>query len=178
MATECTPAQHKSKLRELWTPPPLGSIKINCDASIIKGTGTGVGAVIRDHRGEVIKTIYKLMSTEYEVDIAEAIACREGLTLAKHLGLKSVVLETDSWTIHHKLRHNAHDLSYLGNILQDIKMILVYFDSFSSSFVKRSGNTVAHNLARLAFSLNIPETVIGETPVLFLDIVRAEALAR
>uniref|UniRef100_A0A7C9EA03 RNase H type-1 domain-containing protein n=1 Tax=Opuntia streptacantha TaxID=393608 RepID=A0A7C9EA03_OPUST len=39
---------------EKWQPPPSGWIKINTDAAIIKGVGTGLGWVARDCEGKVL----------------------------------------------------------------------------------------------------------------------------
>ncbi|KAK6163504.1 hypothetical protein DH2020_000368 [Rehmannia glutinosa] len=70
-----------------WRPPGLDKIKINSDASIISGEGTGLGVVLRDHKGQVVKTLFKFLDVEMEVEVAEALACREGLMLAKELRL-------------------------------------------------------------------------------------------
>ncbi|KAK6162031.1 hypothetical protein DH2020_001872 [Rehmannia glutinosa] len=73
-----------------WTPPMNDVIKINSDALIREEEGTGIGVVLRDCRGRVIRTIIQLRSSVYGGDVAEALACREGMKLAKELGMKRI----------------------------------------------------------------------------------------
>ncbi|KAK6144475.1 hypothetical protein DH2020_021295 [Rehmannia glutinosa] len=61
-----------------WMPPDAGYIKVNTDAYIREGEGSWIGVAIRDERGQIVTTLSRLISTEFDVAIAEAIACRDG----------------------------------------------------------------------------------------------------
>ncbi|KAK6163647.1 hypothetical protein DH2020_000511 [Rehmannia glutinosa] len=134
-----------------WIPPEESTVKINSDASIRDGEGTGIGIAIRDHRGQIISTLSKMIPIEYDIAVAEAIACREGLVLAKDWGLRNVIIESDNINLVNRLQKRTEDLTYLGNIIADVIHIFPYFDMVNSSFVKRSGNILAHHLASFSF---------------------------
>ncbi|KAK6138511.1 hypothetical protein DH2020_027750 [Rehmannia glutinosa] len=79
-----------------WRKPREGVLKINTDASMIQLEGTGIGAVVRDHHGDIRSVLMKKFSQEFEVDVAEAVACREALILASTSSFPRIVVETDS----------------------------------------------------------------------------------
>ncbi|KAK6140086.1 hypothetical protein DH2020_026084 [Rehmannia glutinosa] len=66
-----------------WEAPRIGTFKINTDASIRSNMGTGIGVIIRNHKGEVVTSLTKWMSEELPIENAEAVACREGIILAR-----------------------------------------------------------------------------------------------
>ncbi|KAK6150531.1 hypothetical protein DH2020_015463 [Rehmannia glutinosa] len=158
------------KHAEKWTPPIENNFKINTDASVREGEGTGIGVAIRDHRSQIITTLCHVYRTEYEIAIAETVACREGLILVPEKGLKNVVIESDNINLFHRLQNRIEDLSYMGNILSDIFHLFSCFDSVCPSFVRRTGNTV-HHLASFAFSLDSSNPRIGDIPDHLEDLV-------
>ncbi|KAK6120939.1 hypothetical protein DH2020_045318 [Rehmannia glutinosa] len=136
---------------ETWEPAEPGTYKLNTDASIREGVGTSIGIVIRDFHGQTYQSLIQHLSNEYEVDVVEAIACREGLIFARNLGLKVVVIKTDITKLFYKLRKKAEYLSYFGNIVAEIFDLFSAFDFVCPSLVKRSENSVSHLLACHAF---------------------------
>ncbi|KAK6162266.1 hypothetical protein DH2020_002107 [Rehmannia glutinosa] len=103
---------------DTWVPPEQGIYKLNSDASIREGGGIGVGMIIRDSRGQTFQSLIQHFPREYEVDVAEAIACREGLIFARNLGLKSVVVETDCSNLYYKLKRKTEvKISHTWGIL-------------------------------------------------------------
>ncbi|KAK6126449.1 hypothetical protein DH2020_039837 [Rehmannia glutinosa] len=109
-----TPAAH-------WQAPPEDTYKINTDASIIQGVGTGIGVVIRDHFGSVIHSLAKKIEVEYPVDIAEALACWEGLNLAHTLQLSRIHIESDCLQVVQAVQRKDGDISYLGSLADEIR---------------------------------------------------------
>lgn len=81
-----------------------------------------------------------------------AIVCKVIVSMASEMKIPKGVIETDSLQVFSTLSNRRVDLSYSGNIKADILSICSCFDSFSFSWVKRIGNTPAHNLARLSFN--------------------------
>ncbi|KAK6153378.1 hypothetical protein DH2020_013017 [Rehmannia glutinosa] len=144
--------ENKMKANEVWSPPAHGYVKINSDASIMTDEGAGMGVVIRDDRGIVIETSYRFQPNLFDVEVAEALACRNGIFLARSLGLKCVMVEMDNQTLFRKLSRGDNDLSYLGYLVNDICDLFSSFDSIRPCLVRRSGNTVAHLSARCSFS--------------------------
>ncbi|KAK0592170.1 hypothetical protein LWI29_014441 [Acer saccharum] len=80
-----------------WCPSPIDTLKLNSDASIRDGFHfIGLGAVIRNHKGEIVATISKPLQGSFSVDLGEFLALREGLLLAKRLNLNLKLAEVDA----------------------------------------------------------------------------------
>ncbi|KAK6160802.1 hypothetical protein DH2020_004183 [Rehmannia glutinosa] len=167
----------KKKLSAQWTRPSADFLKLNVDASIVQGTGTGIGVVFRDSDGQIITSLTRFYPDEMVVEVAEVIACRDGVSLAKRMGIKKLVLEMDSLIVFNKISTYSSDLSYVGNVIADIFDIISSFDSFKPSYVRRIGNNVAHLLARYAFSASSNEPPIGIVPEHMLSAANLEAFA-
>ncbi|KAK6138829.1 hypothetical protein DH2020_027428 [Rehmannia glutinosa] len=142
-----------SRTIEVWSKPEESWTKINTDASIMWGQGTSLGAIIRDREGKRLNSVTMFLSQEIEVDVAEALVCKVGLLLAHSMGIQKIILETDSAIIFNKMKSTKPDFSYLGRIVEEIKLLSSSFCSFIPSYVRRSANSVAHHLAHFAFSL-------------------------
>ncbi|KAK6149527.1 hypothetical protein DH2020_017052 [Rehmannia glutinosa] len=158
-----------------WRKPEIEWIKINTDASILQGSRTGIGVALRDHDGKIVSTLTRFFTAEMEVNVAEAIACKKGLTYAKTLGLRKIELETDNVTVYKKIKESAPDLSYMGTVIGDIKDLFLYFDSVYISCVRRTGNGVAHLLAQYAFSFSDLDPIIGVMPEHICNVANLEA---
>ncbi|KAK3175742.1 hypothetical protein Dsin_032820 [Dipteronia sinensis] len=77
-------------------PPPLGYLKLNTDAVVPHGGNCfGIGAVIRDSEGKVVLALSKFVQGYFSVEVCEALALREGLSLAKQHGLSIGWAEVD-----------------------------------------------------------------------------------
>ncbi|KAK6115303.1 hypothetical protein DH2020_007572 [Rehmannia glutinosa] len=83
---------------EKWKPSEEGCLKLNTDASLRDDLGMGLGAVIRNYRGEIMKSVSKLIPLVDSVEIAEALACREGVEMARHM---NVSLTKESNLLYH-----------------------------------------------------------------------------
>ncbi|KAK1395821.1 hypothetical protein POM88_005684 [Heracleum sosnowskyi] len=79
---------------------------------------------------------------------AEAAAASFGVQVAKQLGYRKVVLETDAMNEVSDLKYEKAGLSPLFLFYEDIHMLKRSLDSFQVRHVKRGGNTVAHLAAR------------------------------
>ncbi|KAK6158243.1 hypothetical protein DH2020_005557 [Rehmannia glutinosa] len=106
-----------SAAKEQRSPTEPGFAKINTDASIMEDVGSGFGVIIRDDQGQVIKSSYRFQPHVLDVEVAEAVACRDGIILAKELGLTRVIVEMDNQSLYTKLCRRTEEFSYLGNLL-------------------------------------------------------------
>ena len=78
-----------------WIPPLRGMMKVNVDAVISKNLCIATMAVIaRDERGSFHGASVLVMEGVSSPETAEAMACREGLALAKDLALQKVRIAT------------------------------------------------------------------------------------
>lgn len=82
--------------------------------------------------------------------MAEALAARHALNVAFQAGLRHVILESDGIKLIHHLKKNMIEATKFGCIVKDILYLATKFQYISYSHVKRSGNIVAHSLAKLS----------------------------
>ena len=82
---------------EKWEALPPRAFKINIDGATIEAENAmGLGTVIRDYRGRFVTTKTRKVIGVVDVMRAEAMAIREGVSLAKELGIRSVILEGEA----------------------------------------------------------------------------------
>ncbi|XVF48507.1 hypothetical protein PTKIN_Ptkin03bG0196100 [Pterospermum kingtungense] len=78
----------------------------------------------------------------------EARAAVVALEFAKDCGFREIVLEGDALSIRKKLQNDDHDLSPLGHIIDEGRLLKGLFSNCSFCHCMRKGNEVAHFLAR------------------------------
>ena len=81
-------------------------------------------------------------------ELAELLACRQGILLAQEHEAQKVVVEMDSLSAVGKVNNMQKDLSASGQIVQEIKELLTQFQECKVGWVRRSANKVVHRLAR------------------------------
>ena len=87
-----------------WKPPPFGFFKLNTDGSTRGNPGlASAGDLIRDHNGMWIDSFCKNIGFTYSM-AAELWGLRNGLSLAKNLNIKKLLIETDAQTVTNVLK--------------------------------------------------------------------------
>ena len=141
---------------------------MNFDASIFQdGENSGVRAIIRNDRGEVMAALSAKGPPVTGSDEAEIYACRRAVEFAVECGFSELVLEGDNQALMDALHTRQGRLSWLGHILQDVLLLLDGLRWVHVSFVKRSANNVAHVLARYAKDLVEDIVWIEDSPPLW-----------
>jgi ribonuclease HI len=80
-----------------WSRPPPRQVKVKVDAFFFKDSRSGaVGATLRDYQGLFIAASCKFIPHLTSAMMAEAMAMKEGLSLANSKGCNSVIAEGDS----------------------------------------------------------------------------------
>ncbi|KAG4923907.1 hypothetical protein JHK82_049776 [Glycine max] len=67
----------------VWKPPRVGLFKLNFDASVRQGTGTGMGMIVRDHQGQVLVAATYLSDVVMEIREVEATTFRWAIIKAE-----------------------------------------------------------------------------------------------
>ncbi|EPS68405.1 hypothetical protein M569_06367 [Genlisea aurea] len=149
-----------------WVPPPRPFLKLNFDGGLVGFSRSGIGGVIRDHRGFVIAWFAHAFSPQVDSECGEFLAARRVLELAQFMRLENVVLEGDCLSCITAINDDVDPSSALGNIIQDIKVLLSGFQSWSAHHMPRDANKVAHLLAKSGLvsttsfhDQNLPATV-------------------
>ena len=106
----------------------------------------------------------------------EALACRDGLILAKQHGEQKVLLETDCLELVNLWKKQHLQRSIADPVLKEIEDLSLAFHEFIISFGNRIYNKVAHVLAKQVSSTHRLE-VWHVTPACVSDLVMFEASA-
>jgi hypothetical protein len=83
-----------------WVKPAPRHVKVNVDAAFLADCSQGiVGSIAHDFQGNFIAAKCDYLPHVASVEMAEALAIKEGLTLAVSLGCNSIIAESNSLVI-------------------------------------------------------------------------------
>jgi ribonuclease HI len=134
-----------------WKPPSSNLFKVNFDGAIFRESNTGgLGVVIRDNTGMVIATLSQKVTGNHTAEMIEALAARRAIRFAMEVGVTNAEFEGDAETVIRDLCRTAPIYTPYGLVIEDAKVLLAEIQNFSLSHTRRSGNSVAHALARRA----------------------------
>ncbi|XP_027178018.1 uncharacterized protein LOC113777177 [Coffea eugenioides] len=117
----------KRSISVSWLKPPLGTLKLNSDASMVEGVASG-GGLIRNHEGNLIFTFYKEFGVA-DVLLAEGLALLHGLQLYKEKGYSSFHTEVDSESLASLVKEGTLTKWLFCNVLLEIRSLLVLMNS-------------------------------------------------
>ncbi|KAJ4711023.1 Ribonuclease H-like domain containing protein [Melia azedarach] len=123
---------------------------MNVDAAVNFADGwTGLGATVRNTRGEVILAATWRCSSPDDVEFSEALAIFEGLKMARAVGLHSLVIESDSKNVIDLILGKIKSYKQVGWLVSEIQDMAVAGNCLFKS-VPRVCNVAAHMLAKMA----------------------------
>lgn len=136
---------------QLWKLPAQGWLKLNTDASFLEATGEAWwGAALRSEEGRIVTATWGHCPTCASVEEAEVTACVESLhILALDSGTK-IHLEVDCQVIIARLERATKDRSYLCFQYRELHQVMSNFAESNWSWTSRTGNGLAHSLAKFA----------------------------
>jgi ribonuclease HI len=147
------PTSHKREATPVrsWSPLPVGTAVLNVDAALFAASNRmGVGIVIRDHNGIFLSACCQVLNEVTMPELAEALAIRSAVTLARDEGFDKIKLVSDCLSVVQRIGTASRDRSIVGVVVEDIKSLAKSFLSVQFSHVSRSCNNSAHSLARRA----------------------------
>jgi ribonuclease HI len=153
-----------------WVPPPVGWVSINVDAALFPSESRmGWGVVARDHTGAFILSCSEGSEVMPMPEVAEALAVRRALSIAKDHDFVKIVLYSDCLSLIQRISSRSRDRSEIGAMITNINSMASDLESCSFKFSGRKYNVVAHKLARSAEPL-VCKLSIGVIP----EYIRAE----
>lgn len=126
--------------------PPLGVTKINIDDAFKKAVG-GAGIIFRDSQGIVVYGFCGRISVN-SAFMAEAWSLRQDVSMAVDSSCGEAIFETDCAELVKWIDGFAVCSWDCAVLLEDIKLLLMNFPSFSVCSVNRSANKAADWLAK------------------------------
>ncbi|XP_021723946.1 uncharacterized protein LOC110691334 [Chenopodium quinoa] len=136
--------------------------EVNSDAPVSSSNCVGLGGVMRDMEGDVVVSTCLRLSGKFEADVAEALAMRHALAITLDSGFSRVCL--DCLKLHnHLLKGKAPPTAF--GLVNDILQLALRCQACSFSFVKRNGNRIAHEQAKLSLSFDGLRVWMEEVPL-------------
>nr|POF23069.1 putative ribonuclease h protein [Quercus suber] len=135
-----------------WLKPLRGWTKLNTDGSVIGNPlKAGEGGLLRCNNGEWLAgfTLGNMSST-----IAKLWALKDGLNMAKHMGIDSICIEMDAKFIVHLVSSPYVVNLMLEPLLTDCRNLILTFPNHTVTHVFKEINGYADCLARMGAALN------------------------
>jgi ribonuclease HI len=129
-------------------------VMVNVDAAIFASSRRmGTGVVIRDHNGICVAACSERNDEVVTPEIAEAMAMRRAISLAKDEGYDKIIINSDCLSVVQRVIAESEDCSTCDPMIHDIRNISNTFTSCSFRHVNRALNVAAHCLAKLSESV-------------------------
>ncbi|KQK03673.1 hypothetical protein BRADI_2g09225v3 [Brachypodium distachyon] len=119
-----------------WELPDTGWAKLNIDASFIQSSGAAAwGGVLRDDRGGVIASGWDIITNCQSAEMAEGVACFEGIKFARSCSSRPIIVESDCQSLIQTLADPASPRSLLRPVIEEIQQ-LIPFDPASGTLLR------------------------------------------
>jgi hypothetical protein len=126
-----------------WKPPPEGFVKLNTDARYRELNGQArTGVIIRDCRGNVLLSAWRLIRHAGGADEAEADACLKGIRLVLGWIKQPVCVEADCASLILAINQKEEDRSRWAGVIKEIKATASLLPGCSFNHIKREANSV------------------------------------
>ncbi|KAF5449973.1 hypothetical protein F2P56_030363 [Juglans regia] len=136
-----------------WKLPAWPYVRVNFDAAFQKEEGRmGLSAIVRDSIGNVQAVVTGPKDHISSAAQAESVALLRAMDLCIELGFNQVCFEGDVKAIVDAVNTKGEDNSWIGQMIEDMQLLLRMNQAWSLRFVQRTVNRVAHMTAKLAIT--------------------------
>ncbi|KAF5454765.1 hypothetical protein F2P56_024405 [Juglans regia] len=186
-AAEAALSTHKTHLQALasqgprnayrWVAPEHGFLKLNVDVAVFANQiSSGVGLLLRNSKAEIIFSTSKKENDVNDPIEIEMLAILRGLRFCFPLGISHLVIESDSLLMVNEVQSDSISRSLQGNMVQQIKQLMLRFPCCSIQHNSRLGNGAAHGLAKLAWNIDDLITWGGSCPDCIEQVVWSDSM--
>ena len=130
--------------------------------------------VVHDCYGSAIASLSEQTLLPFSLVIVEAMAVARAMTFAQELGIADFMLEGDSEVVINTFQSTKVSLSTFGHLLESVKSILVTSKCIVFSHIHRTGNRVAHNLAKHVKLIRSLSVWVEDIPPHLYDVLFAD----
>uniref|UniRef100_A0A803PQ54 Reverse transcriptase domain-containing protein n=1 Tax=Cannabis sativa TaxID=3483 RepID=A0A803PQ54_CANSA len=132
-----------------------GSYQLYTDAAIQDRNGKiGLGAVVKDWKGQVVAGVSMPLSAKIAAVMVEAMALRLGLNWCCNVRLPLSIILTDCQQLVNKVYSHKRERSALADVILDIKNSLSHLPNAKVYHTPRDSNIHAHHMAKGALGLD------------------------
>ncbi|KAF5481399.1 hypothetical protein F2P56_002053 [Juglans regia] len=157
-----------------WNPPTEPFCKLNFDGAYdAEGSLMGLGIVVRNFRGEV--EIVVSAPRSYYVCSAFTVECyalMSGIQLCLEMNMHQVLFEHDAKQVIDGVKGCNSDLSWEGQLIDDIQVLMSAQARWDTCFVRRDGNKAAHMAAKLGLYLESESVWIEDGPQEVMSVIQ------
>jgi hypothetical protein len=132
------------------------------------------GCIARDHDGRFLAAQNRWYNYAHNALITEALACRDGIELAKSLEVQQVIIGTDCQNIVNHWNNFQNERSEIMGILHQVQMHASQLAICSLRFTRRETNYAAHLCAKQASYENINRSWVGMTLPFLVSCIQHE----
>ncbi|CAM0950720.1 unnamed protein product [Alopecurus aequalis] len=171
---ECSDS-HEKEAPSTWKRPDWGWAKLNWDASYWDDENKGGwGAVLRNNSGDVLLTAWGEIDNCPNPEMAEAIGGLQSVRSILPHYAGPIHLENDCSSIITELKGDGRSKSAISGTIRDIRSLLETMQDHKVSKINRSGNTVAHKLARICRSGLGENVLVGSAPPCVVSLINRD----
>ena len=129
--------------------------KLNFNAAVFANReASGVGAVIRNEKREVMAALSAKGATVMDSEEAEVLVSQKALEFAVDASFSNLIIEGDNVTVMQTISSTQPNLSQLGLVNENIRCIAASLRYVSFSCIRCSANSVAHSLTRYSSQID------------------------
>jgi hypothetical protein len=137
-------------------------VKLNWDASYREDENRGGwGAVLRNDIGHTLLTAWGSIDKWPSAKMAETIVGLQSIRAILPLYAGPIHMENDCSSLITELKGDGSSKSAISGIVRDIRSLMENLLEYILSKIRRSGNEVAHHLARLCRSTVTEGMMLG-----------------
>ncbi|KAL5819558.1 hypothetical protein ACOSQ3_023495 [Xanthoceras sorbifolium] len=104
-----------------WSKPQVGWLNLNVDASLKpEASLVGLGAMIRDHEGQLMAGLSRKLVVLVSIEVAEASTILNGIHLAIEFNFNHLVVESNALNVINYIKSRSPPLSEVGLVIADI----------------------------------------------------------
>ena len=140
-----------------WTKPPTSWVKLNTDGTMYGNpVKVGGGGVLRSSSGDWIGGFVRRTGSTSST-VAELWALKDGLTMAKQMGIENICIEMDVELIVQLVSRPSMVNLMLEPLLSECRNLIQTFPSSSVAHVFREANGYVNRLARMRVELVVTD---------------------
>lgn len=140
----------KTRNNTRWSLPPKGTLKLNVDAHSLSDGRWGLGILLRRDDGSTVGAVTRVRTGSDDALLAESMDLQEALTLIQKWNLPKTIIEMDAKTVVDAVNWRTQPRSDWGNIVKACVKKMKERNNVNVSWIRRIGNTAAHELAKWA----------------------------